>query len=1089
MPYQHHTKLLQKQLLSLTTLGILITAIIVAITVAVPLYLHDKTHHLLNLKTTAENRALAIKEYLGMTDQVAMQLSSRTFARQKLEQYQAGRLNLNELQASTLPIFSDAMNEAPEITAITRLDPEGNTLIEAGQPIPEQLRPIPIDDIDPKHRINAPVKIADETVLLIDTRIYNQQRQHIGTDIVAFKTSFLSELQNDRQGLTHGETTHIGILDNGEINFISFANLQPTQPLSTQLNNSIKTALLQDIPNRTGTSQYTNQAGQEFIIAHTRIGNSPWTLAISVATHDLYVPLRRQILFIALIVFTLACLAAAIINYLLKSLTSKILIRTYELQDQIHKSASELQRSNRALQTLSACGKALVHAENEHELLNEICSIMVGIGGYRLAWIGYTQDDTKKTVLPIAQAGFEDGYLDTIQLSWSEDSKRGRGPTGTAIRTGTPSIIRDVLNDARYESWRDEAHKRGFASTIALPLRQGKNSFGCLSIYAAERDAFDREEVRLLTELSEDLAYGIISLRMRAESEWAEQELIDSEERWRSLTENSPDHILILNSDLRIEFANTAAPGLKTAELIGTAILDFIQNPLKRREVQTKLEKTLNNGIPCSYETDYQTPDGNNICYESRVAPRFVDGKIIGLTLNARDITQRKQDEARIQHLAYHDELTNLPNRRLLMDRLEHNLNIAKRHQSKGALLFLDLDRFKTINDSLGHATGDAILREVAKRLNQNVRAEDSVARLGGDEFMVLLPELNHGPDEASYEAKLVAEKLRKSLSEPYHLNGHHYHTSPSIGIVIFPINNETADDVLKHADTAMYRSKAAGGDAIHFYRPSMQKTADQRLSLEKDLRIALENEQFELHYQPLVDNNNQLIGSEALLRWNHPTQGWISPETFIPVAEESGLILMIGEWVAQQAIKQLKQWRDQRWSQQTGFLAINISARQFHQANFVNDITRILQQQQINPDHLKLELTESLVIEDIVDTVTKMEALRELGVRIAIDDFGTGYSSLAYLKRLPIDQIKIDKSFVLDITEDSNDAAIVETIIAMAGHLSLGIIAEGVETKEILNTLKNKQCLIFQGYYFSRALPAKEFEQYAAEINSLESA
>ena len=1083
MPYQQRTSLLQKRLLTLTTVGILTTAILVAIAVTVPLYQRDKSHHEINLRATAENRALAIKEHLSMMGQLAMQVSSRTFARQKLEQYQAGSLTLDELRTLTLPIFSDAMDEAPEITAITRMDLQGNTLVEVGQAIPAVLRPIPIDGIDPKHVISAPVKIADETALLIGTRIRNRQQQRIGTDIIAFNNSTLAKLQH--QGLTAGETVHIGRLDKGAIKIVSFDTNTPTLPAG--FNDTIKTALLNAIQMGTGTSQYTSPAGQDFIIAHTQVGTTPWALAISVTTHELYASLRQQILLIALIVFALAGSAALIIIRLLKPLTGKLLIHTDELQDQIHKSTAELRLSNRALHTLSACGNAMIRANSEEELLNEVCSIMVGIGGYRLAWIGYAQNDTEKTVLPMAQAGFEDGYLDTIQLSWSEDDKRGRGPTGTAIRTGAPSIIRDVLNDARYEPWRDEAHKRGFASTIALPLRHGENSFGCLSIYAAERDAFDREEVRLLTELSEDLAYGITTLRTRTEREWAEQELSDSEERWRSLTENSPDHILILNTALRIEFANTPSPGLKLEELIGSPILDYIQNPLKRREVQAKLEKTLDDGTPCSYETDYQTADGNNICYESRVAPRFVDGTIVGLTLNARDITQRKQDEARIQHLAYHDELTNLPNRRLLMDRLEHNLNVAKRHQSIGALLFLDLDRFKTINDSLGHATGDAILREVAKRLSLNVRAEDSVARLGGDEFMVLLPELNNDPDEAGYEAKLVAEKLRKSLSEPYHLNGHHYHTSPSIGIVIFPINNETADDVLKHADTAMYRSKAAGGDAIHFYRPSMQKAADQRLNLEKDLRIALDQEQFELHYQPLIDNNSQLIGSEALLRWHHPTQGWISPETFIPVAEESGLILMIGEWVAQQAIKQLKLWQDYSWSQQTGFLAINISARQFHQANFINNISRILQQQQVNPGTLKLELTESLVIEDIVDTVTKMEALRELGVRIAIDDFGTGYSSLAYLKRLPIDQIKIDKSFVLDITEDSNDAAIVETIIAMAGHLSLGIIAEGVETEEILNTLKNKQCQIFQGYYFSHALPANEFEQYASDINSPE--
>ncbi len=1075
MPYGQRTKRLQRQFLGLTSLGILVMAIVVAISIALPLYQHDRTHHELNLQATAENRALAIHGYLNMARQLARQVSNHTFARQKLEQYLNQKIRLSDLKILTLPVFSVAMNEDSNIIAITRMDRQGNTLIEAGHTIPEALRPLQIDDSATRHLVGSPVKIGTETALLIASKIFNDKQQHIGTDIIAFNSAALARLQHQRQGLSHNETVYIGAFDKGAIKIISFGPHEPAPPLPAQLSDSIKTALQQGLQKGTGTTET-----QETLIAYTRISDNPWALAISVATEDLYAPLLQQFSFIALIVFVLICLAATIIIVLLRPLSGKILIHNDELEQKIHNSTTELQRSNRALHTLSACNNALIHADSEEALLREMSSILVGVGGYRLAWIGYSQNDKNKTILPVAQAGVENGYLDTLNLNWSENNEHGRGPVGTSIRSGTVAIIHDVLNDSRFTPWHNEARKRNFTSVISLPLRHEDHSFGCLAIYATEANAFDKEEVHLLSKLSDDLAYGIMNFRARAEREWAEQELADSEERWRSLTENSSDQILTLNSALRIEFINIAPPGMTVEELIGTSILDYIQNPLARSEVQKKLERALSDGTCCSYETEYQAPTGNTIYYESRVAPRFVDGIIVGLTLNARDISQRKLDEAHIQHLAYHDELTKLPNRRLLMDRLEHNINIAKRHQTKGALLFLDLDRFKTINDSLGHATGDAILQEVAKRLNQNVRAEDSVARLGGDEFMVLLPELNYDPDEASYEAKLVAEKLRKALSAAYQLNGHHYHTTPSIGIVIFPFDNETAGDVLKHADTAMYRAKAAGRDTIRFYRPSMQHAADQRLNLEKDLRSALENEQFELHYQPLIDNNAQLIGCEALLRWQHPQQGWVSPQTFIPVAEESGLILMIGEWVIQHAIAQLKQWQDQEWSQQTGFLAINISARQFHQADFVSRITDALQKQQINPDHIKLELTESLVIENITDTVNKMEALRKLGVRIAIDDFGTGYSSLAYLKRLPINQIKIDKSFVLDITEDRNDAAIVETIISMAHHLSLGVIAEGVETEAILNSLKNNQCHIFQGFHFSKALPSNEFEQYA---------
>lgn len=1081
MPYSQRTHALQKRLLTFAATGTLITALIVAFAVTIPLYQHDKAQHEIELEARTKNRALAIKEYLTMIGYIAMQVSSRTFAREKLEQYQAGQLSLAELEKLSTPILSDAMNRAPEIVGITRLGLQGNRLVEVGEPIPAELWPIPIKNVHAQHVISKSETLGDKTVLLVGSRILNREQKRVGTDIIAFKTDRLAKILDSHTGTTQGETEHIGILVNDKIEIISLGKKSASTTPSAELTSQIKTALFQGAKGGAGITPAITSNDSEYIVAFTQIGDHPWALAVSAPTQQLYASVREQVLFISIIVVMLVSLAMVLIIQLLRPLTGKILIHTDELEQQVHKNTVELQRTNRALQTLSACSNALIHAHDENELLREVCSIAVNTGGYRLAWIGYAQHDEAKTVLPVAQFGFEEGYLETAKLSWSEGNERGRGPGGTAIRKGAPSMIRDVQFDARFEPWREEASKRGFASVIALPLTYEEDTFGALLIYASERNAFDGEEVRLLAELADDLAYGIISLRTRAERQWAEQELIDSEERWRSLTQNSPDHILILNAALRIEYANFASPGLTVDELIGKSLLDYIDNPFKRREVNTKLEKTLEEGTPCNYETEYHTPDGNTICYESRVAPRIVNGEIVGLTLNAHDITQRKKDEAKIQHLAYHDELTSLPNRRLLMDRLEHNINIAKRHDTKGALLFLDLDRFKTINDSLGHAVGDAILCEVAKRLNESVRAEDSVARLGGDEFMVLLPELNHDPSEASYEASIVAEKLRNSLSEPYHLKGHHYHTTPSIGIVIFPIGDETADDVLKHADTAMYRAKAAGRDEIRFYHPSMQEAVDQRLALEKDLRDALNQEAFELHYQPLLDNSNQVIGAEALLRWQHTERGWVSPDDFIPIAEETGLIYAIGDWVLQRAILQLKQWQTHNWAQQTGFLAVNISPRQFHQADFVDKVTRMLDEHGVIPEYLKLELTENLLIENIADTVAKMEALRELGVRIAIDDFGTGYSSLAYLKRLPIDQIKIDKSFVLDITEDCNDAAIVEAIISVARHLSLGVVAEGVETEEVLEMLKNNQCYTFQGYYFSHPLPNTAFEDFVS--------
>jgi diguanylate cyclase (GGDEF)-like protein len=441
------------------------------------------------------------------------------------------------------------------------------------------------------------------------------------------------------------------------------------------------------------------------------------------------------------------------------------------------------------------------------------------------------------------------------------------------------------------------------------------------------------------------------------------------------------------------------------------------------------------------------------------------------------DITEKKDAENKIHNMAFYDPLTNLPNRRLLLDRFDQDIAIARRHSQYGAVLYLDLDHFKVLNDSQGHLVGDELLIQVAQRLSSVLREEDTPARLGGDEFVVLLHANSDSLESAADHAMIVAEKIREQLNTPFILGQYQHQIGTSIGIALFPENQETPDAVLQQADTAMYRSKSSGRNAINFFQPSMQEAADLRLSLEQDLRGAISQGRFILCYHPQMDSDGKIVGAEALIRWEDKLKGRLSPSDFIPVAEESNLILTIGKWVLMEACSQIKMWQDDGLAS-LPYVSINVSSRQFRQQDFVNQVEQAILTTGIAPSQISIELTESIMIVDIKDTVDKMKALKALGVSIAVDDFGTGYSSLVYLKQLPLDVLKIDQGFVRDIPKDSNDAVIVETIISMAKHLNIKVIAEGVETIEQLEFLKLKGCSIFQGYLFDQPLTAANFAE-----------
>ena len=439
------------------------------------------------------------------------------------------------------------------------------------------------------------------------------------------------------------------------------------------------------------------------------------------------------------------------------------------------------------------------------------------------------------------------------------------------------------------------------------------------------------------------------------------------------------------------------------------------------------------------------------------------------------DITARKQAEEEIRNLAFYDSLTRLPNRRLLLDRFRLALSVSARSHHYGAVLFLAMDKFKTLNDTLGYDYGDLLLIEVSRRIHACVREVDTVARLGGDEFVMLLEEVDMNAKEASRHVALIAEKIRATLTTPYQLTGHEHHSSPSIGVCLYRGNEESVDALLKHADLAMYQAKESGRNAVRFFDPAMQLAVETRAAIEADLRHAVPNKQLCLYYQIQLDNDHRPLGAEALVRWNHPVRGMISPAQFIPIAEESSLILDVGHWVMETACRQLALWSKREQTQHLE-LAVNVSAQQFHLKGFVDKVAAMVHIHQVNPARLKLELTESVVLADVADVVAKMHALKALGIKLSLDDFGTGYSSLSYLKRLPLDQIKIDQSFVRDIATDPNDAVMVQTVIDLARNFRLNVIAEGVETEAQLDFLKQHGCMAYQGYLFSKPVPIEEF-------------
>lgn len=555
----------------------------------------------------------------------------------------------------------------------------------------------------------------------------------------------------------------------------------------------------------------------------------------------------------------------------------------------------------------------------------------------------------------------------------------------------------------------------------------------------------------------------------------AQQALERSELHFRALFDAIPDRVWLKNPQGVFIMCNPA--GAKGYHRLAEEVLGCTEADLSPGERLAEYEATdrraLQSHEPVAYEQSLPLGPSEGMGVFDVVKRAVYDrsGQAIGVLGIARNVTERKRAEAQIQQLAFFDPLTGLCNRRLFHDRLAQAQASSMRHGQWAAVCFIDLDNFKDLNDTQGHDQGDLLLKQVSQRLQAAVREQDTVARLGGDEFVLLLEELGPQEDQAALYANTVGQKLLEALTEPYALGRGPHHNTPSIGITLFRDHSERVEDILKRADLAMYQAKSAGRNTVRFFDPHMQEVVQRRSELERDLRSALDQSELLLYSQAVVNAAGQPTGHEALLRWKHPVRGMVSPAEFIPVAEQTGLILPIGDWVLRAACQRLASWaHDPATAHWT--LAVNLSARQLRQADFVAQVQSVLADTGANPHLLKLELTESLLLHDVEDTILKMEQLARLGIRFSLDDFGTGYSSLSYLKRLPLSVLKIDQSFVRDLLTDPNDAAIARTILQLADSLGLKVVAEGVETEGQMQLLQIMGCQAFQGYLFGRPAP-----------------
>ena len=736
---------------------------------------------------------------------------------------------------------------------------------------------------------------------------------------------------------------------------------------------------------------------------------------------------------------------------------------------------AKIHRVSQLYAALSQCNQATVRCTSEAELLAQICRDTVDYGGMKMAWIGMVDKDSNM-VRPVASFGTGIEYLDGIEIALDPDPLTAGGPTFMAIREKRPYWIQDFQHDPATALWRERSARFDWGASASLPLYRKGVVIGVFGLYSGEINAFDEQMRDLLVEMATDISFALDNLDTRMAHDQALEKIKSQNTILQTQQETSLDAILVVDEDGIITSCNQKFIDMWQLQPHLVSMCD--DAPVIRANAdQTEDPEAYIARTEYLYAHREERSREEILLKDGRVIDRYsapvigAHGEYYGRVWYFRDITERKRAEERISYLANYDALTGLPNRAQLDRQFGYALGLAKRNNGHLAVMFLDIDRFKDINDTLGHTIGDALLVTIAGRIQPALRETDTASRLGGDEFVLMLS----GGEVGGYAQ--VAQKLLQAIAEPCRIEQYDLVVTASIGIALYPDDGADLESLSRNADTAMYRAKQEGRNRYRFFTAEMQASATRNMQLLNALRTALERDQFRVHYQPQVSiRDGRIIGMEALLRWQHPELGSISPAEFIPVAEDSGLILPIGEWAMSTAVRQLKRWMDSGHPPMV--ISVNLSAVQFRHPSLPDMVTGILNEAQLAPEYLELELTEGVAMYDPRGAIATMNNLHELGIRMSIDDFGTGYSSLNYLKRFKVYKLKIDQSFVRDISTDQEDKAIVAAIISMSKNIGLQTIAEGVETAEQRAYLRDQGCDEAQGYFFSKPLDAEQMDQ-----------